>query len=177
MIAPFRKGRCLDGRAFFRLCGVVLLASLALRPAAAAEPARTVSDARARRLQAFFEAHRCPGPWHIADYLRAADTYGIDYRLLPALSLRESTCGRYARANNRWGWNSAKTGFTSVRAGIDSIARELALGGSYRGKTLDGKLRAYNPNPLYAVQVRKLMREIDADEAACPPAATLPACP
>lgn len=123
-----------------------------------------VSDARAVRLQEFFSAYRCPGPLHIAAYLRAADTYGIDYRLLPALSIRESTCGRHGRKNNHWGWDSARVGFASVSLGIQYVARQLARGRSYRGKTLDQKLRTYNPHPRYVAEVRKLMRQIQEDE-------------
>jgi len=95
--------------------------------------------------------------------LAAADIYEIDYRLLPALSVRESTCGQHARLNNRWGWDSARTGFRSLAHGVHYIARQLALGRSYRGKTLDEKLHAYNPNPQYPREVHKLMQEIDSD--------------
>ena len=114
-------------------------------------------------MEAFFKSHHCPAPFLTADYVAAADAYDVDYRLLPALSVRESTCGRHARLNNRWGWDSAQTGFESLVHGIHFITRQLATGRYYRGKTLDGKLRAYNPNPEYAGEIRKLMREIDDD--------------
>jgi len=120
-------------------------------------------DARAAKLFAFFAAHRCPVPLHVGDYLRVADAYAIDYRLLPALSVRESTCGRHQRLNNRWGWDSARTGFESVARGIEFVARQLAEGRSYRGKTLEEKLHTYNPNPQYPGEIKRLMQEIDAD--------------
>ena len=120
-------------------------------------------DARTARLEAFFESYHCPKPLLASDYIAAADVYGIDYRLLPAVSVRESTCGRHARLNNRWGWDSARTGFQSLAHGIHFISRQLAIGTYYRGKTLDGKLRAYNPNPKYPAEVRALMREIESD--------------
>src|SRR5262249_24535266 len=100
-------------------------------------------DQRIVRLENFFRAHHCPAPFLTSEYVEAADTYSIDYRLLPAVSLRESTCGLYARLNNRWGWNSAKSGFITLAHGIQHIAHELALGKYYRGKTLDDKLHMY----------------------------------
>jgi hypothetical protein len=119
------------------------------------------ADERGLKLKTFFESYRCPAPYHIQDYLREADKNSIDYRLLPAISVRESTCGRHARLNNHWGWDSARTGFASVREGIRNVARALALGKNYRDKSIDGKLKTYNPNPRYAAQVLRLMGEID----------------
>ncbi|MBZ5604392.1 MAG: hypothetical protein LAO79_18980 [Acidobacteriia bacterium] len=120
-------------------------------------------DTRSKHLQAFFEAYNCPPPLLTSEYIAVADAYGLDYRLLPAVSVRESTCGQHARYNNRWGWDSARTGFASLRHGIRFIARQLAFGRYYQGKTLDEKLHAYNPNPKYPGEIRSLMREIDAD--------------
>jgi hypothetical protein len=97
----------------------------------------------------------------VNEYLGAADSYAIDYRLLPAISVLESTCGEYQRLNNHWGWDSARKGFSSVRAGLQYIARQLAEGRFYRNKSLEEKVRMYNPNPQYARQVRKLMLKID----------------
>lgn len=126
-------------------------------------PAVNPADERAVKLEAFFRTHGCPQPYHVGDYLVAADLNGIDYRLLPAVSVRESTCGLHARLNNRWGWDSARTGFESVARGIHFIAYELAFGRYYRGKTLEQKLHEYNPNPKYVHEVKRLMFEIDGD--------------
>jgi len=118
------------------------------------------ADERRLKLQAFFEAYKCPAHYHVDDYLREADKNAIDYRLLPAISVRESTCGRHARLNNHWGWDSARSGFTSVKAGIRYLARTLSLGPRYKDKSLDAKLRTYNPNLRYVAEVIHLMDEI-----------------
>lgn len=117
-------------------------------------------DSRIAKLEAFFRSHDCPAPYHVDEYLQAADAYSIDYRLLPALSIRESTCGKYQRMNNYWGWDSARSGFASVETGIDFVAHRLAKGRYYKGKALEDKLHAYNPYPDYANEVLSLMREI-----------------
>lgn len=146
-----------------RLWGLCALACAAgLLPLPAAEPALT-QDGRAVKLESFFHAHGCPAPHLVHEYLHAADENGIDYRLLPAVSVRESTCGLHARRNNRWGWDSARMGFASLARGIRFVAHELAFGRYYRGKTTDEKLRVYNPNPSYPKEVKRLMQEIDAD--------------
>lgn len=136
---------------------------IALPATADVPPKSTEQSGREQKLKAFFEAHGCPQPFHASDYVTAADIYGIDYRLLPAVSVRESTCGVYARQNNRWGWASARVGFESVARGIHYIAQQLAFGRYYRGKDVDGKLRAYNPVPGYVHEVKRLMEEIDGD--------------
>ena len=119
------------------------------------------ADERRLKLQAFFESYKCPAPYHVDDYLTEADKNAIDYRLLPAISVRASTCGRHARLNNHWGWDSARSGFSSVKAGIRYLARTLARAPRYRDKTVDGKLKTYNPVTQYAAEVRHLMEEID----------------
>ncbi|MGH9665267.1 MAG: hypothetical protein ACRD9L_12665, partial [Bryobacteraceae bacterium] len=122
-----------------------------------------VPDGRMVRLETFFDLHGCPAPYHTTDYLRAADRYALDYRLLPAISVAESTCGQYCRLNNYWGWDSARTGFVSVPSGINYITKQLAHGVYYKGVSLDQKLHAYNPGSSYASFIKKLMREIDRE--------------
>ena len=121
----------------------------------------TLHDERHDRLEAFFQSFGCPAPHHVKEYVGAADAYLIDYRLLPAISVLESTCGIYQRLNNRWGWDSARRGFSSFRAGLEYIARQLAEGRYYRNKTLEEKVHMYNPNPQYARQITKLMSKIE----------------
>jgi hypothetical protein len=120
-----------------------------------------LEDPRVVRLEAFFKTYDCPGPFHVREYLRAADSHSLDYRLLPAISLVESTCGAFERMNNRWGWDSVQSGFPSVPAGIDFITEQLAENPRYKGKTVKEKLFTYNPYPQYVRQVERLMRQIE----------------
>jgi hypothetical protein len=142
----------------------LLAAALLLPPGSRGLSATPLTaKTRAGRLEAFFKAHSCPAPYHVDDYLDAADLNELDYRMLPAVSVRESTCGRHARLNNVWGWDSARTGFESIAHGIHYIAYQLAFGRQYRGKSIDQKLLVYNPNPQYVKEVHRLMLEIDGD--------------
>src|SRR5262245_7152508 len=96
--------------------GMVLI-GLGTSNAPAAPPAPRI-DTRIARLAACFHRYRCPEPQHIALYLRSADRYGLDYRMLPAISIRETQCGVREKENNRLGFQSVAGGFASVEAGI-----------------------------------------------------------
>jgi len=139
--------------------GIVL--ALTACAAVASDSTLPLRDPRIMRLEAFFKAYDCPGPLHVQEYLQAADSHALDYRLLPAISLVESTCGAYQRMNNRWGWASTQSGFESVPAGIDYITEQLAENPKYKGKSVKEKLFTYNPFPQYVRQVERLMRQIE----------------
>jgi hypothetical protein len=130
-----------------------------IRPiAAVAAPA----DPRIARLEKFFRSYRCPAPYHTADYLRAADGYGLDYRLLPAVSIRESRCGAAeTQQHNHWGYHPGRQSFPSIEAGIDFVAQRLTQHKLYKGKTLEDKLFTYNPRSAYPGEVQRIMRQIE----------------
>jgi hypothetical protein len=117
-------------------------------------------DPRINRLEKFFKIYHCPSPHHIAEYLRAADGYGLDYRLLPAVSIRETRCGATGKqGNNHWGYH--RESFSSIEAGIDFLARRLTQNRTYRGKTLRDKLFTYNPRRAYPEEIKQIMRQIE----------------
>jgi hypothetical protein len=120
-------------------------------------------DLRPARLESFFMSYGCPTPHYVNDYVRAADAFQVDYRLLPVISLLESTCGTYSRLNNHWGWDGAEVGFESVPAGINFVTSQLAGGRPYRDKALDEKLHSYNPKPRYRREVKRLMNRIETE--------------
>jgi len=117
-------------------------------------------DPRIARLEKFFGVYHCPAPHHTSEYLRAADSYGLDYRLLPAVSIRETLCGRTEQhQHNPWGYHHQS--FASIEAGIEFLAKRLAEHPLYRGKTLQDKLFTYNPLPAYPPEVKWIMRQIE----------------
>jgi hypothetical protein len=118
-------------------------------------------DQRATNLEHFFKLYHCPTPYHTFEYLRAADGYALDYRLLPAVSIRETLCGVTERENNRWGYHPGRQSFPSIEAGIDFVAWQLANNPLYKGKTLHDKLFTYNPRPKYPLEVQKIMQQIE----------------
>jgi hypothetical protein len=118
------------------------------------------SDPRLRRLEQFFAKRDCPLREAAADFLIAADQNALDWRLLPSISIIESSGGKDYRNNNVFGWDSCRESFSSVRAGIHFVAAQLGHSKRYRDKTLDKKLQTYNPNPDYPHKVKAVMRAL-----------------
>jgi hypothetical protein len=140
-----------------------LVAPIAVEHAAAFSRERIVQpDPRATRLDAFFRYYHCPEPFHVLEYLRVTDNYGLDYRLLPAISIRETQCGiEESDENNHWGYHPGRQTFPSIEEGIDFVARQLAKNPLYRDKSLRDKLFTYNPMPKYPDEVKRIMRQIE----------------
>lgn len=150
---------------------MVLVAGLMTVPAAvsqqadSASPKTQVVDPRLVRLQKFFGERDCPLREVAADFLLAADRYALDWRLLPSISMVESSGGKDYRNNNVFGWDSPLQSFSSVREGIHYVAAQLARSDRYKNKTIDGKLRTYNPNPAYSGKVKAVMHALGPSES------------
>ena len=99
----------------------------------------------------------------------------LDWRLLPAIAVRESTGGKFACkkvSNSAFGWGSCKINFKSNDEAIEIVAKNL--GGNnpktarhYDEKDTVGILKAYNPPsivPKYAEQVMSIMDKIGTVE-------------
>ena len=126
------------------------------------------ADPRLRRLEEFFAKRACPLRTSAADFLLAADQNALDWRLLPSISIIESSGGKDYRNNNVFGWNSCNYTFSSVRAGIHFVAAQLGRSKRYRDKTLEMKLQTYNPNPDYPHKVKAVMRALAPSPNASP---------
>lgn len=149
----------LPTRAF--AAGFAFLAMAGAGGVAGAEPVDCARDARCETLRTFFASQGSPLGASAQVFVEKADQYGLDWRLLPALAMVESGGGRHARRNNIFGWNSGRTRFSSVAAGIDYVASRLAHSPIYRGRTSREILRAYNPTrKQYPLRVIRFMESI-----------------
>jgi len=117
-------------------------------------------DPRLASLRKFFGKADCPAWKYAAVFLEAADTYDLDWRLLPSLSFIESTGGKAARNNNLFGWDSGRAQFDTPAASIHKVGYHLSHSQLYRDKDLDEVLATYNPNEEYAAKVKSIMRRI-----------------
>jgi hypothetical protein len=147
---------------------LLLVAGLLATPAAISvhqykqSPTVDQKDPRLSRLQKFFSDRKSPLRDAAKDFLIAADQNKLDWRLLPGISVIESSGGKDYRNNNVFGWDSCNEKFRSVRAGIHYVAAQLANSKRYKDKDVDGVLQLYNPEPAYPDRVKAVMRAIGA---------------
>lgn len=126
---------------------------------------------KADAIDAYFAERNMPLKGTGLKMVQEALVNDLDWRLLPAIAVRESTGGKFACkkvANNPFGWGSCKIGFKSIDSAIETVARNL--GGNnpktaryYRDKDTKEILRAYNPPSVvlrYAEQVMAIMDKI-----------------
>ncbi|MBI1790879.1 MAG: glucosaminidase domain-containing protein [Acidobacteria bacterium] len=147
--------------------GLAMFAGVVSLPVAATNPPsppcvypRYQNDPRLARLREFFEQRDCPAQQFSEAFLRASDTYSLDWRLLPSISLVESGGGREARNNNVLGWANGRHAFASVDQGIHQVASRLAQSKLYRDKNLEEVLETYNPGANYPAVVKTVMQRI-----------------
>lgn len=121
-------------------------------------------DDRAARIDAFMKRLKAPLEGYGRVFVSFADTYGLDWRLIAAMSVRESTGGREACGFNSLGWDSCHGyNFESWEEGIRYVSSRLSGSPIYRGKTIREKLQIYNPPtivPRYAQEVETIMEMI-----------------
>jgi hypothetical protein len=85
-----------------------------------AETKRKVDNVRK-----YLEGRKSPLADYAEEIVKAADTHGIDYRLIPAISIIESSGGIHNfRSYNAWGWG--KRNFSSWEDGIWTVTEGLA---------------------------------------------------
>src|SRR6185436_2895615 len=133
--------------------------------------AQALLKEKGEKIDAYFTAKNMPLAGYGKTMAEAAEKNGLDWRLVAAISVIESTGGRNTCqrvANNDFGWGSCTIGFDSREEAIRAIAAHL--GGNmdstrhyYKGKTTVGILETYNPPnvvPDYAHKVIRVMNSI-----------------
>jgi hypothetical protein len=101
---------------------------------------------------------------YVPEIIKNADANKIPAALLVCIDLQESSGGKryYRSTHNPFGWGSDQISFETERVAIDYISRQLGGGHFYVGKSLEGKLHAYNPNPEYAIKIINCIKQVNA---------------
>lgn len=128
-------------------------------------------EARADAIDAYFKERDMPLAGTGMAMVAEAEKNDLDWRLVAAIAVRESTGGKHACKKatfNPFGWGSCKIDFKSNEHAIETVARNL--GGNnpntayhYADKDTKAILQAYNPPsivPRYADQVINIMNTI-----------------
>jgi hypothetical protein len=140
-----------------------------------AEAKATILKMKADAIDTYFRKYHMPLEGFGMKMVQEAEKNDIDWRLLAAISARESTGGIHACKKvsfNPFGWGSCKIGFDSYDKAIETVAKNL--GGNnpntahhYGDKNTKEILQKYNPPSIvakYADQVIKIMHEIGPEE-------------
>ena len=149
------------------MIGVLMLApglpvsTIADVPPRAIVRRETPRPAPEETLTAFMRRKDFAKPYHLPEIMQAASEASIPPSMIVCIEFVESSGGKHydADTNNPLGWKNGKASFPSVRAAILHVSAELGSGRWYAGKTLEEKLRVYNPRPAYAVKVLDCMRQ------------------
>lgn len=129
-----------------------------------------ISDARPANLKKFFRKHNSV-LYDYADYIvQISDTYGFDYRLLPAIAMQESTLCRAipVDSHNCWGWGiygDHVIRFASYEEAIKTVAEGIKKEYLDKGLTTASKImQKYtpsSPNGNWAFAVNKFLRDLE----------------
>jgi len=101
---------------------------------------RAQKIAKIRAVEKFFDAYKSPLKPHSKTFVEVAEKYGLDYRLLPAISCMESSCGKklIEGSYNPFGWGiygSNAIYFINYDEAIETVGKGLKT--SYLDKGFD----------------------------------------
>ncbi len=123
-------------------------------------------DTRVKILRNFLKRYNSPLVPYTQEFVDAADSYGVDWRLLPAITGVESTFGKQIPASsfNAYGWNNGDFKFTSWEDSIWYVTSQLRVRYLDRGATTIPQIgRIYAPpSPFWAGKVIFFMAKIEA---------------
>lgn len=126
-------------------------------------------DLQAEKIDAYFAKRNMPLEGYGAKLAQVAKDNDLDWRLLPAIAIKESTGGKFACYNNPFGWGSCKIKFKDFDTAIETVA--MNLGGKnpntaryYKDATVEEILHHYNNSvvPTYTGEVMEFMELIEA---------------
>lgn len=127
----------------------------------------TKNDYRVKILKNFLTEQNSPLAPFAADFVRDADKYNLDWKLVAAISGVESTFGQQIPYNsyNGWGWGVYGTNvirFASWNEGIDTISQGLRerYMDQWGGEDIYQIGRMYASSPAWAGHVEYYMNKI-----------------
>ena len=128
----------------------------------------SASDARAELIRQYLASYNSPLEPYAERLVQAADTHGLDYRLLTAIAQQESNlCKRIPPLSyNCWGWgihSEGSLGFSSFEEGIDIVSQGIKENYMDKGyTTVEEIMSKYTPlsKGSWAFGVNKFMGDI-----------------
>lgn len=128
----------------------------------------TQEDGRKEKVRQFLAKYKSPMEPYAVDVVDAADLYGLDHRLIPAIAMQESNlCKKIPHgSHNCWGYGiygNKVTRFADYKEGIYTVTKGLAT--RYKPKGLvtpEQIMTMYTPgsNGSWAFSVRHFMDQL-----------------
>lgn len=130
----------------------------------------TIRRENIRKLESFFAKNKSPLYPYARLIVEQAEQQGIDYRLIPAIAMNESTLCKniHETSYNCWGWGiygDMVTRFDSYEDAIRTITRGIRT--QYYDKGMSSPsaiMKAYTPNSpngVWATKIEWVYRQID----------------
>lgn len=125
-------------------------------------------DMRTTMVKNFFKKYKSDLLPYTDDVINAADRYGIDYRLIPAIAMQESNlCKKIPKGSyNCWGfgiYGKKVTKFDNYKEAIDTVTKTLAKQYKSNGlETAEQIMTKYTPgsNGSWANGVNQFMNQL-----------------
>lgn len=126
------------------------------------EVKQEIVDPRPEIIDTYFKQRNMPLYGYGKKMVEVADKNNLDWRLLPAIAIRESSGGKHRCNFNSFGWGSCRIAFSSDNEAIETVGYKLANLKVYKGKTTRQKLYYYNGTvvPTYPQEVIDIMDKI-----------------
>jgi hypothetical protein len=101
-------------------------------------------------------------PFNLPEIMQSASLASIPPSMIVCIEFVESSGGKHYQAgtNNPLGWKNGRASFPSIPEAIRQVSHELGSGRWYAGKTVEEKLRVYNPRPVYSIKVMGCMSRL-----------------
>jgi len=122
-----------------------------------------VADIRVAKIKAYLSQRAAPLADYAKEFVAAADTYGIDYNIVAAISVIESEGGKHTfKPYNGWGWG--KSGFSSWEEGIWTVSKGISKYYAKGMTTPKSISYSYCPPSAshWATKVQGVMNKIEA---------------
>jgi hypothetical protein len=121
-------------------------------------------DTSTEWLTAFMRERDFVQPYYAREILQSAAYNHIPPSLLVCIEFLESSGGKMYNQStaNPFGWDNGKAAFPSRLAAITYVSAQLGSGRYYAGKSIEAKLRVYNPRPGYARRIMDCMKDVKA---------------
>ena len=126
------------------------------------------ADGRKEQIRQFLARYGSPMVDNAGDIVDAADKYGLDYRLVPAIAMQESNvCKKIPYGSyNCWGfgiYGSTITRFANYKEGIYTVTKSLATKYKTKGLVSPNQIMTmYTPssNGSWAFSVNQFMKQL-----------------